>query len=320
MSRLVDVGDEFRYVFDFGDDWTHACTVTGLVDPREVLGVTPRRPSAYFGWGSVPDQYGRRWADDPGEGPVPQRPAQPHPMLAFGWPGEKAAPPLDQRELLGAVARGDVPGIVAAVEGHDIDDALQQVGSAWQLVLAAEGDQGEGMAVSLYNRLTARRAAGDEILAEDLLALLRGTPVEARHLPVDLVELAGQLDGPEDQETGVLDLTSGEVLPGFLADPAMVGEDAFVDFEEEPDRWLEIERLGSRDGWRDMADFAAGVTNGSLRERLERSLEGRGAFRRFRDLVHDEGLGEAWHRFSDDRGMGRAREFLAEHGIRATPG
>jgi hypothetical protein len=59
-SRLGP-GDEFLYVFDFGDDWHHLCTVgSEKVDPLEVLGIRPAAPLPYFGWGDLPDQYGRR--------------------------------------------------------------------------------------------------------------------------------------------------------------------------------------------------------------------------------------------------------------------
>jgi hypothetical protein len=99
-------------------------------------------------------------------------------------------------------------------------------------------------------------------------------------------------------------------------DPMMVGEDAAIDVEEEPDRWLRIDRTGSRNGWRDMAAFAGRQHDEALRERLERAIEGKGAFFRFRDLVHGENLSEQWYAFSADRQMGRAREFLADNGIR----
>jgi hypothetical protein len=49
---------------------------------------------------------------------------------------------------------------------------------------------------------------------------------------------------------------------------------------------------------------------------LERAIEGKGAFFRFRDIVHSEDLSEQWYAFSTDRQMGRAREFLADNGIR----
>ncbi|MDA0635161.1 hypothetical protein OUY22_17215 [Nonomuraea sp. MCN248] len=74
LSRLQP-GEQFAYVFDLGDDWQHLCTVEEKrVDPEEVLGVVPTRPTPYWGWGTIPDQYGRRWNGDDGESPAPPAP------------------------------------------------------------------------------------------------------------------------------------------------------------------------------------------------------------------------------------------------------
>lgn len=74
LSRL-DAGQQFLYVFDLGDDWTHLCTVADKrVDPAEVYGITPPRPAAYFGWGGIPDQYGRRFNGDSDDAPLPPDP------------------------------------------------------------------------------------------------------------------------------------------------------------------------------------------------------------------------------------------------------
>ncbi|NMH97961.1 IS1096 element passenger TnpR family protein [Pseudonocardia acidicola] len=74
LSRLTG-GERFAYTFDLGDDWNHLCTVAEQgVDPFDVLGIQPRQPLAFDGWGDVPDQYGRRWDDDPGDGPLPPDP------------------------------------------------------------------------------------------------------------------------------------------------------------------------------------------------------------------------------------------------------
>ncbi len=75
LSRLV-LGEQLAYTFDFGDEWTHLCTVgPERIDPDSELGIIPDRPTPYFGWGSLPDQYGRRWPGDQGdEGPIPPNP------------------------------------------------------------------------------------------------------------------------------------------------------------------------------------------------------------------------------------------------------
>jgi hypothetical protein len=53
-------GDSFLFEFDFGDSWEHRCSVMEMeVDPTEVYGKRPKGPAVVFGWGSVPDQYGR---------------------------------------------------------------------------------------------------------------------------------------------------------------------------------------------------------------------------------------------------------------------
>ena len=71
LSRLA-VGDEFVYQFDPADSWLHICRIAeGRIDPLEELGDTPAEPTPYDGWGILPDQYLRRFADDDGETPVP---------------------------------------------------------------------------------------------------------------------------------------------------------------------------------------------------------------------------------------------------------
>src|SRR5713101_1216598 len=67
LSKL-QATQQFVYVFDFGDAWTHLCTVVEAgIDPHDVLGVVPSAPLPYFGWGNIPDQYGRVWADETAE-------------------------------------------------------------------------------------------------------------------------------------------------------------------------------------------------------------------------------------------------------------
>jgi Plasmid pRiA4b ORF-3-like protein len=74
LSRLAP-GEQFAYLFDFGDDSAHLCTVaTQRIDPLDEIGVVPSEPLPYFGWGNLPDQYGRRWDADDGESPEPKRP------------------------------------------------------------------------------------------------------------------------------------------------------------------------------------------------------------------------------------------------------
>ncbi len=60
VCREVGPSDEFTFTFDFGDNWRHRCVVgSEKADPVEEYGEKPLRPVAIWGWGSIPDQYGR---------------------------------------------------------------------------------------------------------------------------------------------------------------------------------------------------------------------------------------------------------------------
>jgi Asp-tRNA(Asn)/Glu-tRNA(Gln) amidotransferase A subunit family amidase len=238
-------------------------------------------------------------------------------MLLHAWPARAQVPALDLSELRMAIVAADAVRFLDAVAGRDVDDALQQVGAGVPMALEQRREQAEPVALSVINRLTWRAAAGDEVLAEDLLARLRREPLKGRVVPVDLEMLGTELEGDLGMSTGgYLDLRTGEVYGDSATDPMMVGEEAAIDVEEEPDRWLRFDRTGSRDGWRDMAAFAERQRDVALRERMERAIEGKGAFGRFRDLIHEENLAEQWYSYSTDRQLGRAREFLAQQDIR----
>jgi hypothetical protein len=86
VGEVLAPGAEFEYVFDLGDNWRHVCAVaTEPVDLEREVGIVPDRPLPYFGWGSIPDPYGRLWEDDDGETPVPDPPVSPWP-----WPNAPA--------------------------------------------------------------------------------------------------------------------------------------------------------------------------------------------------------------------------------------
>ena len=68
LDRLK-ASEQFVYEFDFGDSWLHLCTVGPQhIDPEETLGIVAPRPLPYWGWGSIPDQYGRQSDDDRADG------------------------------------------------------------------------------------------------------------------------------------------------------------------------------------------------------------------------------------------------------------
>jgi hypothetical protein len=256
------------------------------IDPLEVLGIRPDAPCR-TGAGAA-----SRTSTGAG-GRAPGKPSLPHPMLLHAWPAQEHVPGLDLSELREAIAATDAARFLKAVTGHDIDDALQQVGAGIPIALQQRRQEAEPVALSVINRLTWRGGAGDRLLAEDLLAGLRRVPLTGRVVPVALDRLSAVLEGdPELSTGGYLDLRTGQVYDDIATDPMMVGEGASIDVEEEPGRWLRLDRTGSRNGWQDMAAFAERQHDKALRERLKRAIEGKGASFRFRDLVHGENLSE----------------------------
>lgn len=68
VAKELKAGEVFEYVFDLGDNWQHRCVVgPEKADPIEEYGIVPQQPVVVWGWGSIPDQYGRRSFDDDGE-------------------------------------------------------------------------------------------------------------------------------------------------------------------------------------------------------------------------------------------------------------
>ncbi|MCK5756464.1 MAG: hypothetical protein KAH46_27540, partial [Mycobacterium sp.] len=78
------------------------------------------------------------------------------------------------------------------------------------------------------------------------------------------------------------------------------------------DRWFFVENTGSRSGYRDMEDFLDSVVDEALVEKLSIALAGKGAFRRFKDVLFDSGYEFIRYRmFSAERKRGRARQWLS---------
>jgi hypothetical protein len=109
----------------------------------------------------------------------------------------------------------------------------------------------------------------------------------------------------------------------WLIDPATGEVSFYSDYSDEPDFDLDdtdlirIDPVPSREWYLDMADFAEGISDDRAGRRLGRAIQGRGAFRRFKDELHDEypELLPLWYEFSGRRGLQRAVEWLAESGL-----
>ncbi len=132
---------------------------------------------------------------------------------------------------------------------------------------------------------------------------------------MSLDELAGVLEGDPLQGGGRIELATGQVWPDAALECQGALSEEEEDELEDPGKWLWVHCEGSRDGYRDMERFTGTVPDPGQADRLAIAITGRGAFRRFKDvLARRPGELERWYAFSAERQYGRARAWLADAG------
>jgi len=140
--------------------------------------------------------------------------------------------------------------------------------------------------------------------------------MEKKVLKVDLDQLCEALEDASYEHDFYLDMESGEII--FLSE-YMEDKDSKrlkVRIEKDFGRYEYIPKAESYEGHRDMQDFIATVEDERVAELLEVAINGRGAFRRFKDvLLNYPEERERWFRFKDDRMEERARDWLDSAGI-----
>ncbi|HVL99172.1 MAG TPA: hypothetical protein VM324_07755 [Egibacteraceae bacterium] len=175
------LGTPFTYVFDVGEGWTHECRVESVdVDPVDEYGEVPQAPVPLYGWGTIPDQYGRLTEDD------------------------------EDIEVLDTELTGEAePGTAAeepAADDRPDEQAVAQPpwtraeGSAWGVVAEA---------------LAGFERRRDDAALRAVVGGLRRLP-DNEEWPYDVLFAAGGLDDdepPEDDEELWLTLAAGVVEP-----------------------------------------------------------------------------------------------------------
>jgi hypothetical protein len=163
-----------------------------------------------------------------------------------------------------------------------------------------------------------------------------------RSLKVDLAELLMVFDSNWGEMSHYLDLETGRVvtvsvetrcqLEAIYEETHELG--AFLQQSNLPEwqkealleadqveagygtRYIAVPEADSNEGYRDMEDFIATVRDERLQDRLWRAIGGRGAFRRFKDVLgghfHER---ERWFEFQETRLLQRVLEWLKEEGI-----
>jgi hypothetical protein len=130
-------------------------------------------------------------------------------------------------------------------------------------------------------------------------------------LKIDLDELYDAMENSSYEVEYYLDLETGEIL--FVSEDMDDVETVKMknQIEEELGRYELIPKAESYEGYRDMQAFITTVEDDHLSELLEVAINGKGAFRRFKDvLLNYPEERERWFQFKDDRMKERALEWL----------
>jgi len=130
-------------------------------------------------------------------------------------------------------------------------------------------------------------------------------------LNINLDELCEAMEDSSYENEHFLDLETGEIF--FISDYMDDEETGELKdrIEEDSDRYERIPKAESHEGYQDMVDFIATVDNERLAELLEVAINGKGAFRRFKDvLLNYPEERERWFKFKDERMEERALEWL----------
>ncbi len=129
-------------------------------------------------------------------------------------------------------------------------------------------------------------------------------------------ELFDEFEFSSDEMTFYLDVQTGKAV--FVSEYGDLDEEEEIKtlMDECPERFIAFPDQDSRRGYDDMVDFANTVTNKNLQQKFEIALNGRGAFRRFKDvLLNYPEEREAWFTFDEKRRRERFEEWLEDEEI-----
>jgi hypothetical protein len=166
------------------------------------------------------------------------------------------------------------------------------------------------------------------IQEEPNFAVKRG---QTMGISVSLKQVAEELDALPNEWTAYINRETGEIY-SFSDEEATRAEDQEEEDEDERADWekeslararevLAIEAWIALPGkfeineWEIMRDFAQSQTDREAADNLLRAIQGRGAFRYFKDMVDRYGLRDEWFEFKERALKEIAREALEEAGI-----
>lgn len=135
-------------------------------------------------------------------------------------------------------------------------------------------------------------------------------------MKVKLTDIVDALEFANDETQYFYSIKTEEIL--MMWDGMVNGEndpDLVEEIEENFDEYIALPGKYEIDEYDIMEEFVGNLPNGRKKEELYDSIQGRGAFRRFKDSVCDLGLEQKWYKYRDDAYEKLAIEWCEDNGI-----
>ena len=149
---------------------------------------------------------------------------------------------------------------------------------------------------------------------------------------VKLTDIIEGMDFQSDEHSAFLNLTTGEVVS--VTDEELRAAENDVPLEDFPDWQHDAIRIAGEivetdhflplpdkfeiNEYRIMEQFCSSVDDEDMRDDLCNAIRGRGAFRSFKDKIHEYGIAEDWYQYRDAALRDIAVTWCEAHGIAYT--
>jgi hypothetical protein len=151
-------------------------------------------------------------------------------------------------------------------------------------------------------------------------------------VPVKLKDIVDELSFQSDEASSHLNTVTGEVVcitdEAFRAAEAEEPLDPFPDWMHDmlraakdilaTDHYLALPTKFDVHEYRIMERFCSSVDDDDMRDALRHAIRGRGAFRYFKDTIHEYGIAEDWYRYHDAALRDMAIAWCEANGIAYT--
>ncbi|MCD8161344.1 MAG: UPF0158 family protein [Clostridiales bacterium] len=120
-------------------------------------------------------------------------------------------------------------------------------------------------------------------------------------MKIKLQEVIDAIEQADDDWTGFYDTLTGETV--WVGDPLMTGEsyeelEALID--SSGNRFYRLPTKFDIHEYGIMRDFVDDLPAGALQNQLASAIRGRGAFRRFRNILSHYGMEQQWYDYRDE--------------------